>query len=186
MFVAVLIVLYVVVLATWMDWDVSRAPWTGMFSTVTSNLVLTGIVAEWASRWWVFETHSWWPLQLVATRYVAGALFYYAHRVLHTRWLFKRVHKKHHEYTEPNAIEAFYAHPLEHVIIMFCELFPAYLCRLPMWVTVLWSLAVIANALAVHSGWWEFGRSHDLHHKYFTVNFGGWEWLDRLHGTFYE
>ena len=40
-------------------------------------------------------------------------LIIFEHRILHTSYLYKNVHKQHHEWTAPIGIGAAYAHPIE-------------------------------------------------------------------------
>lgn len=42
--------------------------------------------------------------------------FYWSHRALHIPWLYKNVHKQHHEYNVSISFAAEYAHPLEFIL----------------------------------------------------------------------
>lgn len=131
------------------------------------------------------------------TCFVVGLLwnevwFYYSHRALHSKKLYGKVHKKHHEYTAPFALAAIYCTPLEMVL---SNLWPflgvASVFRFHVFFTYCWVANAVMGTQTHHSGhkwpWMTIldhqPHVHDLHHEKFNVNFGNVGLLDALHGT---
>ena len=61
-------------------------------------------------------------LQVYLINLIEDFLFYWSHRILHTPWMYKRVHKKHHEFDHPVAFMSHYAHWFEYI---FASLLPS-------------------------------------------------------------
>eukprot|EP01083_Nonionella_stella_P010715 30491_1 len=114
--------------------------------------------------------------------------FYYSHRMLHTRFFYGRVHKKHHEWTAPIALVAVYSHPFEHVLANVLPMMVGPLLLqahvVEWWV---WHSFGMTNTLFSHSGYHfpmlQSPEGHDFHHLRFNEIFGVLGILDWLHGT---
>ncbi|KAI4462903.1 sterol desaturase [Holotrichia oblita] len=133
-------------------------------------------------------TFHWVLLELAMDILLEEIGFYYSHRILHSKYLYKYIHKQHHEWTAPIAVTAIYCHPLEHI---FSNLIPPFLGVFVMGSHVatswLWFSLAILSTLNAHSGYhlpfFPSPEAHDFHHLKFNQCFGVLGLLDRIHGT---
>jgi len=117
---------------------------------------------------------------------VIDVWFYWTHRALHIKALYPLIHKKHHRFTAPCSLAAVYAHPLEFVIgnYMGVALGPCITGAHPS-VGAFWFSMCIFGTCLTHSGYGinSAVHHHDMHHEFFTCNFGVSYGLDYLFGT---
>ena len=140
----------------------------------------------------VDDLPSAWTLawQILFCVYVEDVGFSIAHRLLHTPFLYKYVHKVHHQYTQTISIAAIHTHPVEFFIgnVIPAVLPTAILGSGVHVVTVwAWTSVRIAGTIANHSGYdlpwlpWDLmpmrstPEYHDFHHSGgdFSGNFSG-------------
>ncbi len=148
---------------------------------------------------------EWWRIALEYTLYffLFDTWFYWLHRWMHREPVYTYVHKLHHFSTAPNLLTTLSVNPIESLINGgFVPLFLTAMTFLhPVHAQSMGMITPtnIIMGLYVHSGyeffprWWNKSWAskwfitatfHDQHHKYFTVNFGGYTTIwDRLCGT---
>lgn len=121
--------------------------------------------------------------------------FYWIHRALHHKWIYKYIHKQHHNFNISIGIAAEHAHPVEDIVANY---FPTLLGCLLMGshVVVLWSwisfrlFETIDSHSGFHFEWSLFNNMyaakganrHDYHHSHNQGCYGAYVW-DRLMGT---
>merc|ERR1712217_387344 len=113
---------------------------------------------------------------------------FHSHLLLHKNaWLFKHVHKVHHEWPAPAALQSHYVHWLEFLMINFpITVTGVLLCGSHMYLAMSLAFFGPSNGGLVHSGYFFFSNDlgfHDLHHKNAAVNFGGIGLFDLVYGT---
>ena len=127
-----------------------------------------------------------------------GAQFYFVHRLLHWKPLYKYVHSVHHRNVNTGPFSGLSFHPLEHMLF-FSGIFLFWIIPsnplIAMWYLFFSALSPIGG----HSGYakivFKNGKSiplgdyyHYLHHKYFECNYagGGVSILDKIFGTLHD
>jgi sterol desaturase/sphingolipid hydroxylase (fatty acid hydroxylase superfamily) len=175
-----------------------RRPSTGealKVHAINHSLLVVGLVAlgfglelrGWSSS---DEPAAWYWVgaQLVALGVLTEFFFFSAHRILHIRWLYKRIHVVHHRFRAPTAWSAQFAHPIEYVFGNMLPIALPILIVSPDLLT-LWNFGLLAllNTQLVHSGYQlplaPWSVAHDLHHFKVNVNYGSIGLMDTLAGT---
>lgn len=122
--------------------------------------------------------------------------FYWIHRALHHKSVYKYVHKIHHEHTHPFGIAAEYAHPVETFFLGIGTLLgPLFFAKhmVTLWA---WLFVRLWETVEDHSGYdlpwnptnfipfWGGAVHHDFHHKTFQGPYSSiFTWCDWAFGT---
>jgi sterol desaturase/sphingolipid hydroxylase (fatty acid hydroxylase superfamily) len=140
---------------------------------------------------------GWFALLLLLAPLIHSFHFYFGHRLLHAKILYKSVHALHHRNVEVGPWSGLAMHPVEHIIYFSTVVVQWLLALHPVNALFQIQLAAFLPALS-HSGYEKLkvgddldidggGYFHYLHHKYFECNYGGsLTPLDRLFGTFHD
>ncbi|MCB1189317.1 MAG: sterol desaturase family protein [Leptospiraceae bacterium] len=142
---------------------------------------------------------AYFILSIVLFMILHDAYFYFSHRLMHTKFLFKKVHKVHHLSNNPTPWASFSFHPSEAVLEagilpVFAFLFPYH--PLALFVSLL--IMSVMNALG-HLGyefypkgftkhligkWFNTSTHHNMHHSKVNCNYGLYfNWWDRIFQT---
>lgn len=175
-----------------------------IFSFVSVVLFVHPQVAPLTTRYLQISDHGWiyyfmvFPLMFL----MHDTYFYFSHRLMHHKALFKWFHLVHHKSTNPSPWAAYAFHPLEAVVevgivIIFLFTIPIHKSHL----LIFFLMMIIYNVYG-HLGyelypkdfnksfigrWINTSVNHNQHHQYFTGNYGLYFlFWDRIFGTVRE
>ncbi len=185
-------------------WSISNTFCTGLSTLLLYRLVRDGRT----SMYFDAGAHGWgyFVLSIAAGIIAYDSWFYWQHRLLHTQWLFAKVHAVHHRATNPTAFGAFAHHPLE--TFMGNAFFLVLAVVLPMHPLAFGAVGVYLFAAAIisHLGyefyprgftrhrlgrWWDTSTHHNMHHRHASCNysilFNYWDlWMGTNHGAYHQ
>jgi sterol desaturase/sphingolipid hydroxylase (fatty acid hydroxylase superfamily) len=145
----------------------------------------------------ILENLHSFVMQLAIVFMINTFVGYWAHRLMHTRWLWE-LHKVHHAAEEMNIITPFRNHPIEQVLMSLVNAVPvALLGATPSVIITFSALNMVYQSLA-HSelnlksriwDWiWITPAAHRIHHsdkvEHFDRNFGTLTLWDYIFGTY--
>lgn len=106
---------------------------------------------------------------LIVCTWLFEFAFYISHRMLHSSFMYKHIHKTHHEWKTPMSIVSIYCHPVEHIMSnMFPTLIGPLVMNSHVSTTWLWLGITLTTTLIDHSGYHipflHSSEAHDWHH----------------------
>ena len=124
---------------------------------------------------------------------VEDCLFYWIHRSLHHKAVYKYVHKTHHEFKQNVAPAAEHFHPAEDVMNVIPFITGPLVFRLHLSTLLLWVVVRVHEIVDAHSGYgipwspWSYTRPserHEFHHSHNIGCYGSFfPFWDKMMGT---
>lgn len=114
--------------------------------------------------------------------------FYFAHRLIHTQFLYKYIHSLHHRNTDTEPFSGLCMHPVEHMYYFSCYA-PLLIYKFHPFVLSWMGIHLLLSPAASHSGYedhFSADLAHYLHHQHADCNYGVPQSipLDQWFGTF--
>ncbi|MQL79268.1 hypothetical protein Taro_011701, partial [Colocasia esculenta] len=137
--------------------------------------------------------------QIVFYFIIEDFVFYWGHRILHTKWLYKHNKQIVHRYATPFGLTSEYAHPAEILFLGFATILGPALTGPHLFTLWLWMTLRVLETVEAHCGYhfpWSpsnfiplYGGAdfHDYHHRVLYTKSGNYSstftYMDWLFGT---
>jgi sterol desaturase/sphingolipid hydroxylase (fatty acid hydroxylase superfamily) len=160
-----------------------------IFAVVPLCILHVPAIARTTTFYTKIDQHGWFYFFLAFPLmfFVHDTYFYWMHRLIHHKKLFKLVHLVHHQSTNPSPWAAYAFHPLEAVaeagiFVVFLYTLPVHFLHL----FIFFFIMIVYNVYG-HLGyelypknfnrhwlgkWINTSVSHNQHHQYFKGNYG--------------
>ena len=149
-----------------------------MIISLPYSLILWNVIPDFSDYIWDSVV-----LRFIISLALLEFWFYIAHRLLHTKLLY-RWHKQHHEFKTPYPLVAVYCSPVEAILcdVSSFALGPSFL-KMTEYEIMVWMFLSSIHVLLLHSKL-SHGRQHGMHHEKFVGNYGVFTLCDRIFGTY--
>jgi len=132
------------------------------------------------------------PINITISLLTNSTIFYFYHRLVHTKYIYKYIHIYHHAYIYPEPFDSLIGHPIDHIIAGFCQILPMYIYRMHLITFLIYVSFISTIGIYEHSGldikYIGYNTiDHHIHHKYPSKNYqAGFPILicDKLFGTY--
>jgi sterol desaturase/sphingolipid hydroxylase (fatty acid hydroxylase superfamily) len=165
--------------------------------TLYEALMLWALANGYAPQFSMPEHWPWLVLLVLLIPMWETTHFFLIHRLIHTSKLYQRVHALHHRNTNVGPWSGLSMHPVEHIVYLSTVLIHFIVPSTP-FLIAFHLMYFTLSAATTHTGYQGIvhnGRlvlplgtfHHQLHHRYFTCNYGGLEmpW-DKWTGSFHD
>ena len=168
---------------------------------INSGAMLVASIASWpilrTTGIHVGPLPPWYEVlwQVVFFVYLDDVLYWFFHRAMHTRWLFRHVHGVHHRIVTPWAITGNYMHVVEFIGTGFLAMAGPSIVGAHVLTVYVWIVLRQWEAAEGHCGYdlpsptrylplSDGAIHHDFHHAKVHGNYAGFfPWMDRVMGT---
>jgi Delta7-sterol 5-desaturase len=172
-----------------------------IFGIIIINIMGNPTIKPYTKVYDAIEDHGWlyyfaaFPIMLI----IHDTYFYWTHRMMHHKSIFKIFHLVHHQSTNPSPWAAYAFHPLEAIVengifVLFAFSFPLHKTHIPIFFLFSimynvyghlgWELYPKGFSQSIIGKWVNTSVCHNQHHKYFKGNYGLYLlFWDRAMGT---